>query len=86
MLIYNQNIIMMNLRDRDNFWRKDKRPVPKVSFVQSFDCISTRKVCLNQNGRKMYLQREPGREDSPLPPVSPPASNVYTHTVACSSS
>ena len=24
--------------DRDNLWTKDKRPVPKVSFVQRFDC------------------------------------------------
>ena len=35
--IYNQN--MVNLRDRDNLRRKDKRPVPKVSFVRRFDCI-----------------------------------------------
>ena len=30
---------MVNLRDRDNLRRKDKRPVPKVSFVWRFDCI-----------------------------------------------
>ena len=34
--IYNQN--MMNLQDRDNLRRKDKRPIPKVSFVRRFDC------------------------------------------------
>ena len=34
--IYKQN--MVNLRDRDNLRRKDKRPVPKVSFVRRFDC------------------------------------------------
>ena len=28
----------MNLRDRDNLRAKDKRPVPKVSFVQRLDC------------------------------------------------
>ena len=28
----------MNLRDRDNLRAKDKRPVPKVSFIQRFDC------------------------------------------------
>ena len=30
---------VMNLRDRDNLRRKDKKPVPKVSFVRRFDCI-----------------------------------------------
>ena len=30
----------MNLRDTDNLQAKDKRPVPEVSFVQRFDCIS----------------------------------------------
>ena len=30
-------IIQLNLRDRDNLRTKDKRPVPKVSFVRSFD-------------------------------------------------
>ena len=29
---------MVNLRDRDNLRRKDKRPVPKASFVWRFDC------------------------------------------------
>ena len=29
----------MNLRDRDNLRTKDKRPVPKVSFVRRLDCI-----------------------------------------------
>ena len=38
--IYNQN--MVNLRDRDNLRRKDKRPVPKVSFVRRFDCSQTK--------------------------------------------
>ena len=28
----------MNLRDRDNLRTKDKRPVPKVSFVRRLDC------------------------------------------------
>ena len=28
----------MNLRDRDNLRAKDKRPVPKVSFVRRLDC------------------------------------------------
>ena len=31
-------IIQLNLRDRDNLRTKDKRPVPKVSFVRRFDC------------------------------------------------
>ena len=30
----------MNLQDRDNFRTKDNRPVPKVSFVRRFDCIT----------------------------------------------
>ena len=30
----------MNLRDRDNLRAKDKRPVPKVSFVRRLDCIT----------------------------------------------
>ena len=34
-----QNLNTVNLRDRDNLRRKDKRPVPKVSFVRRFDCI-----------------------------------------------
>ena len=29
----------MNLQDRDNLRTKDKRPVPKVSFVRRLDCI-----------------------------------------------
>ena len=32
-------IIQLNLQDRDNLRTKDKRPVPKVSFVRRFDCI-----------------------------------------------
>ena len=31
---------MVNLQDRDNLQRKDKEPVPKMSFVWRFDCIS----------------------------------------------
>ena len=30
----------MNLRDRDSLRAKDKRPVPKVSFVWRLDCIA----------------------------------------------
>ena len=29
-------------RDRDNLQTKDKRPVPKVSFVRRFDCIASK--------------------------------------------
>ena len=32
-------MIQLNLRDRDILRTKDKRLVPKVSFVQRFDCI-----------------------------------------------
>ena len=28
----------MNLRDRDNLQAKDKRPVPKMSFVRRLNC------------------------------------------------
>ena len=28
----------MNLQDRDNLGTKDKKPVPKVSFVLRFNC------------------------------------------------
>ena len=31
---------MVNLRDRDNLRREDKSPVPKVSSLRRFDCIS----------------------------------------------
>ena len=31
---------IMNLRDRDNLRAKDKRPIPKVSFVRRLDCRS----------------------------------------------
>ena len=30
----------MNLRDRDNLGTKNNRPIPKVSFVQRFNCTS----------------------------------------------
>ena len=31
-------IVQLNLRDRDNLRTKDRRPIPKVSFVRRFDC------------------------------------------------
>ena len=34
----------MNLQDRDNLRTKDKRPVPKVSFVRRLDCIYFNKI------------------------------------------
>ena len=37
-MIYTHNTV--NLRDRDNLRRKDNTPVPKVSFVRRFDCIT----------------------------------------------
>ena len=42
-------IIQFNLWDRDNLWTKDKRPVPKVSFVRRFNCSC---IC-----RLLYIQR-----------------------------
>ena len=45
MLIYTIKIILWwgcaYLRGRDNLRRKDKRPIPKVSFIRRSDCIST---------------------------------------------
>ena len=29
-----------NLREEDNLQREDKRPIPKVSFVRRFNCIT----------------------------------------------
>ena len=40
LLKHHFRIIQLNLRDRDNLQTKDKRPVPKVSFVWKFDCIA----------------------------------------------
>ena len=40
LLKHHSRIIQLNLRDRDNLRTRDKRPVPKVSFVRRFDCNS----------------------------------------------
>ena len=56
----------MNLRDRDNLRAKDKRPVPKVSFVRRLDCSTllwivkqkctrNRNFCMNTDLQSSYF-------------------------------
>jgi len=52
-MIY-QNTV--NLRDRDNLRRKDKRSISKVSFVRRINCTRKRrrrKLGRGEEGRKM---------------------------------
>ena len=48
--------ITVNLRDRDNLRRKDKRPVPKVSFVRRFNCISCSRPLAIIHSVYLYLR------------------------------
>ena len=62
-------IIQLNLRDRDNLRTKDKRPVPKVSFVRRFDCKVGR-LCVSGRERDEREGGSPAWITCVMTPVS----------------
>ena len=78
----------MNLRDRDNLQLKDKRPVPKVSFVRRFDCTTTFAPIsgLQRKERQAVMVEVPGNSTSTVIGGLNPDLQYSVYTVSISTS